>query len=85
MASRATALASQQLEVLKNQPFAAVMNANGNDTPVAGFTREWTTALVEGTAAPNRVVTITVTVSWRVGTWTRGKRVTLETQRMEWG
>jgi prepilin-type N-terminal cleavage/methylation domain-containing protein len=79
--SKATAYARQQIEVLKNQAFAAM--ANGNDTPEPQYARTWTVQPVAGTVAPNRVSTITVNVTWRQG-WSRSKTVILQTNRMEW-
>lgn len=79
--SKATAYARQQLEVLRNQPFSTT--AAGADTPEAQFNRNWNTFLVPGTLAPNQVVTITVTVTWRQG-WSRGKTIILQTNRMQW-
>ncbi len=81
--SRATALAQSQIEFLKNQPFAAL--ANGNDSPEAPdltTTRQWTIAVAG--AAPNRTATITVTVTWKVGS-PASQTVTLVTTRGEWG
>jgi Tfp pilus assembly protein PilV len=80
--SQATAFARQELEVLKNQPFSTT--ASGTDNPTPEFTRTWNTVLVAGTVAPNQVVTITVTVTWRTG-WSRSQSITLQTNRMQWG
>ncbi|MBI3637090.1 MAG: hypothetical protein HY216_12915 [Candidatus Rokubacteria bacterium] len=79
----ATAYARQQMEILRNQPFT-IGPVNQTDFPDADTTRTWTVALLAGTAAPNRQVRITVTVTWR--SVSRGvQSVTLETIRGEWG
>jgi Tfp pilus assembly protein PilV len=85
--SKATAYARQQLEVLKNQPYANVRAQIGawvNDTPEADFQRSWRADLVAGTLPPNEVLTITVTVIWRQG-WGRSKTINMQTNRMQWG
>jgi prepilin-type N-terminal cleavage/methylation domain-containing protein len=53
----------QMLEQLRNQPFDSP--TTGNDTPEADITRSWSIMQVAGTTAPNGLVIITVTVTWR--------------------
>ena len=70
-------------------PFAVcfpALPANGNDNPEPGITRQWQIAQVPGTAAPNGLWTISVTVaafqnSQAVG----GQNITLQTMRAQCG
>ncbi len=60
--------------------------ANGNDIPENGINRQWQIAQVPGTAAPNSLWTISVTVaafqnSQAVG----GQNITLQTMRAQCG
>ncbi|MFQ5656384.1 MAG: prepilin-type N-terminal cleavage/methylation domain-containing protein [Candidatus Methylomirabilales bacterium] len=81
--SKATAYAQQKIEELKNQPFIPGP-LTANDTPEAGFTRNWTITQVAGTTAPNRLARINVTVTWNGSAGTaRSETVTLETMRAE--
>src|SRR3989304_6240506 len=63
--SKATTYARQLLEQLKNQPFNPGPT-NGTDNPEApaatGYVRSWT--VTSTGAAPNRLATIAVTVTW---------------------
>lgn len=81
--SKATTYARQLLEQLKNQPFDPGPT-NGTDNPenpnATGFVRSWTVA--SAGAAPNRLATIAVTVTWRNG-WSRAQTAALQTMRAE--
>lgn len=89
--SKATAYARQQMEILKNGDFSVVCGCTGcvcpgvvgANIPEPEFNRTWNTSLVPGTVAPNQVVNITVTVTWRQG-WSRSKTIILQTSRMQW-
>jgi prepilin-type N-terminal cleavage/methylation domain-containing protein len=80
--TKAVEYARQMLEQLRNQPFDPGPT-NGNDVPEADITRTWSITQVAGTTAPNRLVIITVTVTWR-STSPIPQQLTLETRRAEW-
>lgn len=80
--STATAFARQQVEQLRNQPFNPGPAA-GADTPVPGVNRNWTIAPVAGTAAPNRLARITVTVTANQSQGVGSQSITVETMRAE--
>ena len=91
--TKATVYARQQLELLRNQPFNPGP-ANGADVPrpcqtcppESGITRNWTITPVAGTVAPNRLTTITVTVTVAQSSrWAGGQNITLWTMRGECG
>jgi prepilin-type N-terminal cleavage/methylation domain-containing protein len=79
--SRATHLARQQIETLRNVPFTAL--ANGSDTPAAdnpGLTRTWNVNIT-GTS-PTRLATATVTIVWTEATG-RPRQVVIASQIAE--
>ena len=81
--SKATAYARQMMEQLRNQPFPPGP-VNGTDTPEAGITRAWSVVQTGATAAPNRLVTIQVSVQVNRATGTLGaQNITLTTMRAE--
>jgi len=57
--SKATALAQEKVEELRNTSFASL--APGSDSP-SGYSRSW--ALSDSGSAPYRLRTVTVTVGW---------------------
>ncbi len=80
--TKAVEYGRQMLEQLRNQPFDPGPTT-GNDTPEADITRSWSIMQVAGTTAPNGLVIITVTVTWR-STSPIPQFLTLETRRAEW-
>lgn len=79
--SRATHLARQQIEALRNVPFANL--ATGTDAPAPddpGLSRTWVVN-VTGTA-PTRLATVTVTVTWTEATG-RPRQVVMASQIAE--
>ncbi len=80
--TKAVEYARQMLEQLRNQPFDPGPTT-GNDTPEPDVTRSWSITQVAGTVVPNRLVIITVTVTWR-STSPIPQFLTLETRRAEW-
>lgn len=80
--SKATAFARQQIEFLRNVPVNAL--ANGNDAPERGIARRWTVVQTGATVAPNRLWTITVTVTaTQTSTLVGSQNITLMTMRSE--
>jgi len=81
--SKATAYARQMMEQLRNQPFTTGP-VNSTDTPEAGITRAWSVVQTGATTAPNRLVTIQVSVQVNRATGTLGaQNITLTTMRAE--
>ena len=81
--SKATAYARQMMEQLRNQPFTPGP-VSATDTPEAGITRAWSVVQTGATAAPNRLVTIQVSVQVNRATGTLGaQNITLTTMRAE--
>jgi hypothetical protein len=81
--SKATAYARQMMEQLRNQPFTPGP-VSAADTPEAGITRAWSVVQTGATAAPNRLVTIQVSVQVNRATGTLGaQNITLTTMRAE--
>jgi prepilin-type N-terminal cleavage/methylation domain-containing protein len=80
--SKAGSYARQQIERLKNQPF----DPGPTNGTLAGldprFTGTFTITPIAGTAAPNRLVRISVTATFGGG-GDRAQAVTLETMRSE--
>ncbi len=60
--TRASEYAHQKAEDLRNTPFANLTNPPLNDVPETAFTRTWAVTLAD--ASPNRLATVTVTVSF---------------------
>lgn len=71
--SKATAIAQEKLEELRNTSFASMVA--GSDTPT-GYSRSWT--LSDAGGSPFRLRTLSVTVSWPSATG-RPNSVTLQT------
>ena len=85
--SKATAFARQQIEFLRNVPVNDPRFAPGNDpvnVPERGITRRWTVVQTGPTVAPNRLWTITVTVTaTQTSTLVGSQNITLWTMRSE--
>jgi prepilin-type N-terminal cleavage/methylation domain-containing protein len=60
--SKATALAQEKIEEMRNTTFTSI--AAGNDSPT-GYTRAWTVS--DAGSYPFRLRTVTVAVSWSSG------------------
>jgi prepilin-type N-terminal cleavage/methylation domain-containing protein len=71
--SKATALAQEKIEEMRNTTFTSI--AAGNDSPT-GYTRAWTVS--DAGSYPFRLRTVTVAVSWSSGLG-RPNTVTLAT------
>jgi len=80
--SKATNYARQQIESLKNLAFDPGPTGPVTDSPERGVTRTWSIAPVAGTAAPNRLARITVTVGWQNPAGA-AQGISLETMRAE--
>ena len=87
--TQATTYARQLIEQFRAQPFCPAAPpcfdpnppapGTGTDIPAPGFVRNWTVALVPGTAAPRQVANVTVRVIWRAG-WSRSQNITIQTR-----
>ena len=80
--SKATAYAQAQMEALRNQAFNPDPLTAGDSLEGGEFLRNWAITPIAGTAAPNRLVRIVVTVNWG-GRGSPPQAVTLETMRPE--
>jgi Tfp pilus assembly protein PilV len=79
--SEATGYAQQKMEDLRNQTFGTM--ASGNDTlQGTEFSRTWNVQQVAGTVAPNRLMRLTITVTW-TGRGSRPQSVTIVSMRAE--
>lgn len=89
--TKATEYARQQIELLRNLPITPPCPAqgcfplpNGADTPEPGIARTWTIAPVGATVTPNRLWSISVTVTVNQSSQLAGgQNITVQTMRAE--